>query len=54
MLTIWGFSFIPQSGKSFFDGWDFFTGADPTNGIVKFIDQPTAVRVILRLVPRAH
>jgi hypothetical protein len=22
----------PQSGQSFFDGWSFFTGADPTHG----------------------
>lgn len=29
-------------GSSFFDGWDFFVGADPTNGIVTYIDQPTA------------
>ncbi|TFK36778.1 endo-1,3(4)-beta-glucanase [Crucibulum laeve] len=29
-------------GNSFFDGWDFFTGADPTNGIVEYIDQNTA------------
>ncbi|KAI0047675.1 glycoside hydrolase family 16 protein [Auriscalpium vulgare] len=30
------------SGNSFFSGWNFFTGADPTNGIVQFLDQPTA------------
>ncbi|KAI0090040.1 concanavalin A-like lectin/glucanase domain-containing protein [Irpex rosettiformis] len=29
-------------GNSFFNGWDFFTGADPTNGIVTYIDQNTA------------
>jgi beta-glucanase (GH16 family) len=34
-----------QQGNSFFSGWDFFTGADPTNGIVTYIDQNTAVRV---------
>jgi hypothetical protein len=31
-----------HSGSNFFDGWDFFTGSDPTNGIVAFIDQNTA------------
>ncbi|KAI0063182.1 hypothetical protein BV25DRAFT_1824758 [Artomyces pyxidatus] len=30
------------SGNSFFNGWDFFTAADPTNGIVQFVDQNTA------------
>ncbi|KAH8101373.1 concanavalin A-like lectin/glucanase domain-containing protein [Cristinia sonorae] len=29
-------------GKSFFDGWDFFTGADPTHGQVTYIDRGTA------------
>ncbi|KIP03265.1 glycoside hydrolase family 16 protein [Phlebiopsis gigantea 11061_1 CR5-6] len=29
-------------GSSFFLGWDFFTGSDPTNGIVNYIDQQTA------------
>ncbi|KAI0344060.1 hypothetical protein BDW22DRAFT_1355344 [Trametopsis cervina] len=29
-------------GSTFFDGWDFFTGGDPTNGIVTYIDQNTA------------
>lgn len=29
------------SGNSFFDGWDFFTGGDPTHGQVTFVDQPT-------------
>ena len=45
---------IPQSGQSFFQGWDFFTGSDPTNGMVTFVDQQTAVRVVLRLIPRVH
>jgi hypothetical protein len=45
---------IPQSGQSFFQGWNFFTGSDPTNGNVQFVDQQTAVRVVLRLVPRVH
>jgi hypothetical protein len=45
---------IPQSGQSFFQGWDFFTGSDPTNGNVQFVDQQTAVRVILCLVPPVH
>ncbi|KAI0286661.1 concanavalin A-like lectin/glucanase domain-containing protein [Russula aff. rugulosa BPL654] len=30
------------SGQSFFQGWDFFTGSDPTNGNVQFVDQQTA------------
>jgi len=30
------------SGQSFFSGWDFFTGSDPTNGVVNFVDQQTA------------
>jgi len=42
------------SGQSFFNGWDFFTGSDPTNGLVHFVDQQTAVRVVLHLVPRVH
>lgn len=25
-----------------YSGWDFFTGADPTNGIVNFLDRKTA------------
>ncbi|PIL30890.1 hypothetical protein GSI_07059 [Ganoderma sinense ZZ0214-1] len=29
-------------GNSFFDGWDFFTGDDPTHGIVDYVDQGTA------------
>jgi hypothetical protein len=29
-------------GSNFFDGWDFFTGADPTDGNVNYIDQNTA------------
>ncbi|KAI0700408.1 concanavalin A-like lectin/glucanase domain-containing protein [Cytidiella melzeri] len=29
-------------GSTFFNGWDFFTGADPTNGLVTYIDQNTA------------
>ncbi|KAH9964574.1 concanavalin A-like lectin/glucanase domain-containing protein [Russula dissimulans] len=30
------------SGNNFFSGWNFFTGSDPTNGIVNYVDQPTA------------
>jgi len=30
-------------GNSFFDGWDFFTDPDPTEGNVQYIDQNTAV-----------
>ncbi|KAK7694183.1 hypothetical protein QCA50_001363 [Cerrena zonata] len=29
-------------GNSFFTGWDFFTGGDPTNGQVTYVDQSTA------------
>ncbi|TBU46576.1 concanavalin A-like lectin/glucanase domain-containing protein [Dichomitus squalens] len=29
-------------GDSFFDGWDFFTGDDPTHGVVDYVDQGTA------------
>ncbi|KAI0757409.1 concanavalin A-like lectin/glucanase domain-containing protein [Daedaleopsis nitida] len=29
-------------GNSFFDGWDFFTGDDPTHGIVDYVDRNTA------------
>jgi hypothetical protein len=50
MLTIWGSPFcfrIPQSGQSFFQGWNFFTGSDPTNGNVQFVDQQTAVRALV-------
>lgn len=38
-------TFSYQQGSSFFQGWDFFTGSDPTNGIVTYIDQNTAVRL---------
>lgn len=30
------------SGSTFFDGWTFFTAADPTNGNVQYVDQSTA------------
>ncbi|KAF7784589.1 CAZyme family GH16 [Agaricus bisporus var. burnettii] len=30
------------SGDSFFQGWDFFIGDDPTNGIVNYVDETTA------------
>ncbi|THH30175.1 hypothetical protein EUX98_g4019 [Antrodiella citrinella] len=29
-------------GNTFFNGWDFFTGSDPTNGQVTYVDQGTA------------
>ncbi|KAI0793293.1 concanavalin A-like lectin/glucanase domain-containing protein [Abortiporus biennis] len=29
-------------GSTFFDGWDFFVGADPTQGQVTYVDQNTA------------
>ncbi|KAH8110781.1 glycoside hydrolase family 16 protein [Phellopilus nigrolimitatus] len=28
-----------HQGTSFFDGFDFFTGADPTNGLVQYVSQ---------------
>ncbi|KZP32443.1 glycoside hydrolase family 16 protein [Athelia psychrophila] len=31
-----------HQGANFFTGWSFFTGADPTAGVVTYIDQPTA------------
>lgn len=31
-------------GANFFNGFNFFTGADPTHGFVKYVDQPTAQR----------
>lgn len=30
------------SGDTFFDGWNFFTGEDPTGGFVQFKDQTAA------------
>ncbi|KAJ8596521.1 glycoside hydrolase family 16 protein [Rhizopogon salebrosus TDB-379] len=30
------------TGQTFFNGWDFFTTADPTNGNVQYVDQGTA------------
>ncbi|KAF2768794.1 hypothetical protein EJ03DRAFT_327930 [Teratosphaeria nubilosa] len=32
------------SGPSFFDGWDFFTGADPTTGYVTYQSQASALQ----------
>ncbi|KAI0762075.1 concanavalin A-like lectin/glucanase domain-containing protein [Irpex lacteus] len=40
-------------GNSFFNGWDFFTGADPTNGIVTYIDQNTAKQANLASINSA-
>ncbi|KIM47928.1 glycoside hydrolase family 16 protein [Hebeloma cylindrosporum] len=31
-----------HEGGNFFDGWDFFTSADPTEGIVDYLDQNSA------------
>ncbi|KAH9946640.1 glycoside hydrolase family 16 protein [Amylocystis lapponica] len=31
------------AGKSFFDTFDFFTGTDPTNGMVNYTDKDTAI-----------
>ncbi|WVQ93960.1 hypothetical protein IAU59_001038 [Kwoniella sp. CBS 9459] len=33
---------IAYQGKTFFDGWDFFTKPDPTHGLVNYIDGTTA------------
>ncbi|KAL0950671.1 hypothetical protein HGRIS_007456 [Hohenbuehelia grisea] len=30
-----------HSGSDFYNGWDFFIGADPTNGIVTYVDEGT-------------
>lgn len=30
-------------GSTFFDTFDFYTGSDPTNGMVTFVDQQTAM-----------
>lgn len=30
-------------GDTFFDDWVFFVGADPTHGVVQYLDQPTAL-----------
>lgn len=30
------------SGSTFFDGWTFFTGSDPTSGNVQYVNQATA------------
>jgi hypothetical protein len=43
---LWIPNLIPQSGNNFFSGWNFFTGSDPTNGVVQYVDQGTAVRVL--------
>ena len=37
--------------ESFFDGWDFWTDADPTHGIVDYVGQDTAVRNHPSLTP---
>lgn len=29
-------------GNNFFDAWDFFTGSDPTHGLVDYVDEQTA------------
>ena len=42
----------PQEGNSFFDGWTYFTAADPTDGNVQYVDSATAVRLIVRDVER--
>ncbi|GAB7350517.1 hypothetical protein MBLNU459_g1109t1 [Dothideomycetes sp. NU459] len=30
------------AGNSFYDGFNFYSGPDPTNGFVQYVDQPTA------------
>lgn len=37
-------------GQSFFDGWDFFTDADPTHGLVNYVDSNTAFKTGLAFV----
>ena len=38
-----GYSLVDDySGSKFFDMFDFFTGPDPTNGFVNYVDQGTA------------
>jgi len=39
--SVWHLAEAHQ-GSNFFSGWDFFTGGDPTHGVVQFIDQGTA------------
>jgi hypothetical protein len=43
-----------HGGNNFFDGWDFFTGADPTHGAVQFVDEDTGVRVASRVCFEIH
>ncbi|EIW58553.1 glycoside hydrolase family 16 protein [Trametes versicolor FP-101664 SS1] len=48
-------SYVPRStaykladrfeGQSFFDGWDFFTDADPTNGLVNYVSGDAASKL---------
>jgi hypothetical protein len=33
--------FESHEGNDFYNGWDFFTGGDPTNGIVTYVDEGT-------------
>lgn len=37
-------------GETFFDTFDFYTGADPTNGLVTFVDKQTAFNTSLAYV----
>jgi hypothetical protein len=46
LTRFWIPNWIPQSGNNFFSGWNFFTGSDPTNGVVQYVDQGTAVRML--------
>ncbi|KAI0825151.1 glycoside hydrolase family 16 protein [Trametes gibbosa] len=46
---IWAIQDIYQ-GKTFFDTFNFFTGDDPTHGMVNYTDQNTAVRNNLSFV----
>jgi len=37
-------------GQTFLDGWSFFTGSDPTNGLVNYVDQNTATSARLAYI----
>lgn len=42
-LSVAGYALVDDySGANFFNMFDFFTGADPTNGYVNYVDQGTA------------
>ena len=41
------------SGNTFFNGWNFFTGSDPTHGNVQYVDQGTAQNAGLAEINKA-